>query len=220
MQFGSSSVQLMKVLIVEDHPLVRACVRRDCLAIPDWSIVGECASAAVALVLLAVRQSDLLILDIGLPDDDGFTVAAAARALRPSPAILVLTSYLNEFTLAQCERHRVQGFLDKAHSTEVELGVALRAIEAGHTYFGTAYAAARKDWKADPRAIAKRLSDHEVRILSLIARGLDDREISDKVGAKPTTVRTHRDHIRHKLGVHTTPQLMAFAVQRGFGGIH
>jgi DNA-binding NarL/FixJ family response regulator len=210
----------MKVLIVEDHPLIRACVCRDCRAIPGCSVVGEGASAAVAVALLEAQRPDLLVLDIGLPDDDGFTVAAAARVLRPSPAILVLTSHLNEFTLAQCERHRVQGFLDKAHSTEVEIGAALRALQAGRTYFGAPYVAARRDWKADPRAITKLLSDHEVRILALIARGLDDREIAEKVRAKPTTVRTHRDHIRHKLGVHTTPQLMDFAVRRGFGGIH
>lgn len=210
----------MKVLIVEDHPLIRACVCRDCRAIPGCSVVGECASAAAAVALLEAQRPDLLVLDIGLPDDDGFTVAAAARALHPSPAILVLTSHLNEFALAQCERHRVQGFLAKAHSTEVEIGTALRALQAGRTYFGAAYLAARRDWKADPRAITKLLSDHEVRILALIARGLDDREIAEKVRAKPATVRTHRDRIRHKLGVHTTPQLMDFAVRRGFGAIH
>jgi len=210
----------MKVLIVEDHPLVRACVARNCLAIPAWTVVGECASAAAAVEQLALCKPELLILDIGLPDDDGFTVAAAARSLRPLPAILVLTSYLNEFALAQCERLRVQGFLDKAHSTEDEIGVALRAMQDGRTYFGTAYLAAREDWKADPCAITKCLSDHEVRILSLIARGLDDREIAAKVGVRPNTVRTHRDRIRHKLGVQSTPQLMVLAAQRGYGGIH
>jgi DNA-binding NarL/FixJ family response regulator len=211
----------MKVLIVEDHPLIRACVCRDCRAIPGCSVVGEGASAAVAVALLEAQRPDLLVL--GHRACRMMTASRwprAARVLRPSPAILVLTSHLNEFTLAQCERHRVQGFLDKAHSTEVEIGAALRALQAGRTYFGAPYVAARRDWKADPRAITKLLSDHEVRILALIARGLDDREIAEKVRAKPTTVRTHRDHIRHKLGVHTTPQLMDFAVRRGFGGIH
>jgi DNA-binding NarL/FixJ family response regulator len=129
----------------------------------------------------------------------------------------VISSYVCEYVVARCERLRVAGFLDKGTNNVATLPLAIAALAAGRTSFSPAYVAARTAWHHDPRAVAKRLTDAEQRILPLLAEGRTDAEIAALTGLSEMTVKRHRSDILHRLNLPSTPKLMAHAQARGFG---
>ena len=118
--------------------------------------------------------------------------------------------------VARCERLRVAGFIDKGACNLVTVPAAVAALARGQTSFSPAYLAAKLAWQRDPRAVAKRLTDIQQKILPLIAEGWTDPEIATHIGSADTTVQRHRSDILHRLDLPSTPKLMAFAAARGF----
>jgi DNA-binding NarL/FixJ family response regulator len=158
---------------------------------------------------------DLLILDVQLPDMDGFEVLRSLRRKRALIRTLVISSYFDEYTLCRIDRAAVQGFIDKSTNTVSELSLAISAIEAGSTYFPGPFMEARRAHSRNPVAFDKLLTDREQTILSLVGEPLSDAEIAAQLNLSPETVEKHRFNIMRKLGLRSRAEAARFARRCG-----
>lgn len=206
----------MKLVLVEDHLIIREAIRRMCEAVSGLSVVGETDSGTEAIELILRRRPDLVLLDLGLADLDGFTVAERVRVALPELRILILSGRIDDYTVQRVARLRVQGFIDKSTGNLAGVQGALHALALGQTFFSASFRAFKEARQADPRACVKVLSETEQQVLRWIGRGLSDAEIGHRLGMAPSTAQTHRSNILRKLGLDGTPRLVAFANQSGF----
>jgi len=204
----------MRVMLVDDHALVRAAVRQ-ALTAPDIEVVGEAATADEALIVAPRLRPDLLLLDINLPGSDGLRLLRELGPRLPDTRIVMLTVSASKRDLLEAMRNGAAGYLTKDLGPEA-LQRAVRGIRAGDLPMSRAMAAevvrslagdrrrtAPGKSTADPFA---ELSDREQQVLRHLGDGLTDREIATRLGISPRTVETHVGSILHKLGVKNRAQ--------------
>lgn len=191
-------------------------VIRKCVVQFGHTVAGETDSGKKAVELILATKPDAVVLDLSLPDMDGFNVVDRVLKAIPSVRILVVSSHCDDYTLFRVEKSGVHGFLDKNSNTLETLGEALKSIEEGRIYFSAAFLAAKTARRTDPRSFTKVLSEWERAILSLIGQGLSDEEIGERLSLSHRTVQTHRSNILRKLDIKGTPKLIAFAIEHGF----
>jgi len=196
--------------------MFRDVIRKTCIQQFGHTVVGETHSGIQAVELILKLKPDAVILDLSLPDMDGFNVADRVFAALPHLRILVLSAHCDDYTLFRVEKSGVHGFIDKYSNTVEALRDALISIDAGRTYFSVAFQAAKLARRNDPRSFTKVLTEWERAILSLIGQGLNDEEIGSRLNLSPRTVQTHRSHLLQKLNIKGTPKLIAFAIEHGF----
>lgn len=206
----------MKIVIIEDHLIIREAVRRACIHEFGHEVVGEAEFGAAGVQLVSQLRPDLVILDLGLPDMDGFAVASVIQKAIPTTRIMVLSGLLDDYTVFRVEKAGIHGFVDKNSNTITQVRGALDAIASGRTYFSPAFNMARLARRTDTASFEKVLSESEQEVLSLIGEGLTDEEIGIRLGISPTTAQTHRSNILQKLHIKGTPKLVAFAIRHGF----
>ncbi len=205
----------MKIAIVEDERLFRDVLRKACAADFEQEIVAEAGSGQEALVVVPAAVPDLLVLDINLPDMDGLDLLRQLRRKRALLKALLISSYFDEYTLCRIERAAVQGFIDKSTNTVAELGLAIRAIERGGTYFPSLFTEARRAYNRNPFAFDKILTNREQTILSLVGEPMSDAEIALQLNLSPETVEKHRFNIMRKLGLRSRAESARFARRCG-----
>ena len=204
----------LRVMLVDDHALVRAAVRQ-ALTAPDIEVVGEAATADEALLVAPRLRPDILLLDINLPGSDGLRLLRELGPRLPDMRIVMLTVSASKRDLREAMRNGAAGYLTKDLGPEA-LQRAVRGIRTGDLPMSRAMAAEvvrsmagdrRRPGSAkatgDPLA---ELSDRERQVLHQLAEGLTDREIADRLGISPRTVETHVGSILHKLGVRNRAQ--------------
>ncbi|MFT3829433.1 MAG: response regulator transcription factor [Opitutaceae bacterium] len=210
----------MKILVVEDQTMVRGLVSRVCRDTFPAAEIVEAGNGADALAVCGQLQPDLLLLDLELPDIDGLDLLDelrrhAAAVLR----VLVLSSHTEPFALSRLRSAEIHGFVDKNEQTPETLCAALREVVAGHRYFSATVDRGHAALRADPRAFDKLLSDREQELLRLFGQGLSNDEVAARHGLTPVTARNHRRNIMGKLGIHSTPELIQYAIENGFARI-
>ncbi|MGH2455413.1 MAG: response regulator [Candidatus Limnocylindria bacterium] len=200
----------LRVMLVDDHALVRSAVRQ-ALAAPDIEVVGEAATADEALLLAPQLRPDVLLLDINLPGTDGSHLLRELAPRLPDTKIVMLTISDDRRDLLDAIRNGAAGYLTKDLGPEA-LQRAVRGIRGGDLPMSRAMAAevvrhlagrspaAGGSSGQDGRALAG-LSAREEEVLRLLAEGLTDRQIADRLGISPRTVETHVGSILHKLNV-------------------
>jgi Response regulator containing a CheY-like receiver domain and an HTH DNA-binding domain len=196
--------------------MFRDVIRKVCAHQFGHTVVAETESGERAVELIIEHQPDVVILDLSLPDMDGFNVVDRVFAVTPSVRFLVLSAHCDDYTLFRVEKSGVHGFIDKNSNTIDALQEALTAVAAGRVYFSTAFQQAKLARRMDPRSFTKVLTEWERAILSLIGQGLNDEEIAARLNLSPRTVQTHRSRILRKLDIKGTPKLIAFAIEHGF----
>lgn len=205
----------MKIVLVDDHSLIRDLFR---VWAGDLShdVLGEadCGSEAVGIILN--RRPDLVILDIKLPDFDGFKVIEIVRQAGATCRILLMSGFCDDRTVYLVERARVQGFVYKPSCSSRTLQLALVALSEGRTYFSATFCETQKSRRSDPIAFDKVLSDAEQRMLGLLGKLLTDEEIAAELRISTTTVEKHRFHIRQKLGLPSKTELLRYIRDHGF----
>ncbi len=206
----------MRIVVVEDQAMLCEALRRVCVLGCGYDVVGMAGTGAEAIALIEEFRPDLVVLDIGLPDMDGFAVAEFVRETVPSARILVLTGHLDEWTVFRAEKLRVHGFLDKTSNTTALFCEALAALAAGRTFYSPSYLSARLARSANTASFEKVLSDAEQIVLALVGEGLSDEEIGGRLGIAPTTAQTHRSKILQKLHIKGSAKLVAYAIINGF----
>jgi DNA-binding NarL/FixJ family response regulator len=205
----------MKIAIVEDERLFRDVLRKACETDFGQEIVGEAGSGREALAVVPETVPDLLVLDINLPDMDGLDLLKQLRRKRALLKALLISSYLDEYTLCRIERASVQGFIDKSTNTVAEMGLAIRAIEGGARYFPGRFTEARRAYSRNPFAFDKILTNREQTILSLVGEPMSDAEIALQLNLSPETVEKHRFNIMRKLGLRSRAESARFARRCG-----
>lgn len=206
----------MRIVIVDDHLMFREALRKACTRDFGYEVVWETESGAAAIEKIPEIAPDVVILDLSLPDMDGFNVAEKLLRRSSRLKILVLSSHCDDYTLFRVEKVGVNGFLDKNTNTISALKDALIALSEGRTYFSAVFQNAKLARRADPQSFTKVLSEWECAILSLIGQGMSDEEIGERLNISYRTAQTHRSNIMRKLNVKGTPKLITFAIEHGF----
>lgn len=196
--------------------MFREVLRRVCTTRLKHEVVGETDSGTRAVELILELKPELIVLDLTLPDMDGFNVAERVLAKLPELRILVVSSHCDDYTLFRVEKSGVHGYLDKNSGSIEAMGEAIKALATGRPYFSAAFQEAKVARRNNPSSFLKVLSEWERAILSLIGLGLSDEEIGLRFEISPQTAQKHRSQIMRKLGVKGTPKLIAFAVEHGF----
>ncbi len=206
----------MKITIVEDHEMFREVLRRICVQELRHHIVGEAADGRSAVRMVLATSPHLLLLDLHLPNLDGFGVLTAVQMALPSLRVLVLSSHCDDYTVFHAERAGVHGFVDKNTNTVANLKKAITAVGEGGRYFSEEFRRIKATRQGDPFSFDKVLTDRERIVLALIGEPMDDREIGMQLGLSAETAEKHRFNIQHKLDLHGRVELVRYAQDHGF----
>ena len=198
----------LRVLLVDDHALVRSAIRQ-ALQAPDIDVVGEASNAEEALEIAPMLRPDLLLLDIDLPGLSGIEAVRELAPRLPDTRIVMLTVSTDRRDLLGAMRHGAAGYLTKDLSGEALLR-AVRGIRDGHLPMSRSHAAtvmehlqrtARGGGSASGDELEQLLSQRENEVLRLLAEGLTDREIAGALAISPRTVESHVSSLLRKLRV-------------------
>ncbi|MFU8851769.1 response regulator [Micromonospora sp. SL1-18] len=201
----------LRLILVDDHPVVRAGLRALLGARPDMAVVAEAATADDAVRQSAALRPDVVLMDLQLGNGvDGVAATEHLLALPDPPRVLVLTTYDTEEDIMRAIEAGATGYLLKDCLPE-ELFRAVHAAAAGQTVLSPPVAARLMDRMRGPRTT---LSTREVEILTLLARGHANKEISRRLFISEATVKTHLVHIYTKLGVDSRTAAVHAAVER------
>jgi len=201
-----------RLLLVEDHQMVREGLRALLDAEEDFEVVGEASSAEEALSAFAALSPDVMVVDITLKGLDGVELMRRIREASPEAKLVVLTMHDDPATVGRALRAGASGYVLKG-SGVVGLSEAIRQVMRGQKYLSAEvahYAAAGLRDDGGPDA----LTDREREVLALICEGFTGREIAERLGLRPKTVENHRAHIMEKLGIHTTAGLVRYALSQ------
>ena len=200
-------------MLVDDHPLVRDGLRARLGVVAQIEIVAEAASAEEALAQLAAMEPcpDLALVDVGLRGMNGIELAELMHLQYPHVGVLILSMHANAEYVAKAVRAGVRGYVLKdAPSTEIIAAIA--AIHAGGSFYGTGVPTARLADDGERHALTER----ERRVLVLVAKGCSNKHVARELEISVRTVETHRLSLRRKLGLHTTADLVKYAMERGW----
>ena len=204
----------MKVLIVEDHPIVRNGLRR-LLAAEGELEIREAANGKEALSVFREQRPGLVILDLNLPGIGGLEVIARLKSADPNARILVLSMHDDEIHVTRALHAGAAGYVSK-NAPPDEILEAIRRVAAGHTYLEheiaeeLAFSSVRTSWHP-----LKDLSSRDLEVLRLLAKGCTLPQIADTVGISYKTAANNCSQIKAKLGAATTADLVRLAIQSG-----
>jgi DNA-binding NarL/FixJ family response regulator len=210
----------MRILLADDHTLVRQGLRRILEEQPEWRVVAEAGNGLDAVSLAADLQPDVVILDIGMPKLNGLEAARQIRKKAPEARVLILSMHADEVHVTKAVEAGATGYLVK-DSADRELVNAVTATAEGKSYFSPAAAAvllAEYRRTLAQRGVTDRyelLSDREREVLQLMAEGHSTKAIAAELGVSPATIETHRAHVFEKLDLHSVAEAVLYAVRRG-----
>lgn len=206
---------MTRILVVDDHALVRRGLIELLQRLPDGARFGEAGTAAEAMALVAREPWDVVLLDLGLPDRHGLEVLRDLRAQHPQLPVLILTMFPEDQLALRLLEFGAAGYLTKESAPE-ELLRALDRVLAGHKYLSPVMAQAVADGLggAPPRP-HEQLSHRELEVLRLLAAGRAITTISRQLGLSPKTVTTYRARLLHKLRMRSNAELTYYATQHG-----
>src|SRR3569623_1280724 len=197
----------IRVLLVDDHNLVRAGVKLVLRAFPEICVVGEATSGTQALAMALRLRPDVVVMDLDMPDGDGLTATRRMHECLPELGVLIVTMHSEEDKLLPLLTAGARGYLSKS-AVERDLGDAIRVVASGEVYVRPAVANALAQGlvqsvphRADARSRMELLSKREQAVLILTARGYNGPEIGEQLGITAKTVDTYKQRIEVKLGV-------------------
>jgi DNA-binding NarL/FixJ family response regulator len=207
--------EAVRILLADDHTLVRAGVRRILEAEPGMQVVGEVADGAAALEALQAGPVDVLVLDLSMPGVDGFEVLRRARAEKPGLKVLVLTMHADAEYVARAVQDGADGYLLKDSAVQ-DLVAAIHAVRAGRAYYSPPVQRELSELlrahAAPPRPMDT-LTDREREVLRLVVKGLSTKEIAAQLDISTRTVETHRANLMRKLNIKSVALLTQFAIR-------
>ncbi len=210
----------IRVLLAEDHTIVREGLRLLLESQPDIEVVAEAGSGREAVHLAQEHRPDVVIIDLRMPEMNGLEATRLIRELVPETQVLVLTMYESDEYFFQAIEAGAAGYVLKKAATE-ELVQAVRAVAQGEAFLHPSMARRlleeywqRKQPAASVSGLAA-LSDREREVFMLLAQGLTNQQIAEKLVISPSTVQTHRAHIMEKLGLQTIADLIRYAIRCG-----
>jgi two-component system response regulator NreC len=212
--------KIIRVLLVDDHAIMRDGLRLALSSQSDFEIAGEACDGRTALEQLERNRPDVIVMDIGLPDTDGIVLSGQILARWPAVKIIILSALNDRQHLEDALKVGVAGYILKVNAV-TELVRAIRAVMQRQTFFSpevsTVLAGGYKELLAvDPQAADSALSERELGVLKLIAEGRNTKEIAADLGVSVKTIESHRTRIMAKLNLHSVADLTKYALRKGY----
>ena len=208
----------IRVLLADDHALVRQGFRRILDDAPDIEVVGEAGGGAEAIALDQQLSPDVIVMDMSMPEINGLHAAIDILRRRPDRHVLILSMYDDLQYVKNALAAGVRGYILK-NALETDLLQAVRTVAGGGRFLTTELAAAMEAPPAGPAGEEDerfaQLTAREVQVLRLIAMGRSNREIGTLLGLSANTVAVHRTNLMATLGVHKAAELVLIAVRKG-----
>ncbi|HEY4579799.1 MAG TPA: response regulator transcription factor [Candidatus Acidoferrales bacterium] len=204
---------MIRVLIADDHAIVRAGLRTLLATEPSLELVGEATGGYEALQLALQTRPDILVLDLSMPDLDGIAVTKQLRPQQPNLRILILTIHEDEALLREAIHSGAAGYVLK-RAAEAELISAIRVVSHGDLYVDPSLMRSLLDEKlasASAPPCGQALTPRETEVLQLIVQGYTNRQIGEELNISVRTVEGHRANLSEKLGLHNRVEMVRYA---------
>ncbi|MGW8282048.1 MAG: response regulator [Gemmatimonadota bacterium] len=209
----------IRVLIADDHALVREGIRRVLDEDPGFEVVAEAADGRQAISLVSEREPDVAILDISMPEISGLEAARRLRDERPGLKILILSMHDESEYVMRAVHAGAAGYLLKDDAGPALLREAVRTVHAGDSFFSPVVASRLTEalrggssGSGDPLEL---LTARELEVLQLVASGNSNKQIATALGISRRTVESHRESLMRKIEIHTVAGLTRFALEHG-----
>jgi two-component system, NarL family, response regulator NreC len=209
----------LRILLADDHTVVRQGLRKVLEERPDWEVVAEAGDGREAVRLAEQHKPDVAVIDAAMPLLNGVEATRQITKRAPDTRILILSMHDDEAYVAQALNAGASGYLLK-DSADINLLQAVWDVSQGKSFFSPSIARLVLDDFLRPRGEGlidryESLSDREREVFQLIAEGKVNKEIAGLLGIRLSTVETHRAHIMEKLNVHSAAEIVLYAVRRG-----
>ena len=202
---------MIRVLVADDHKLVREGLKQILAAAPDMEVAGEAADGDQALALAKANDYDLALLDMSMPGLAGIDLIKRLKLAKPALRLLVLSMHGEQQYAARALKAGASGYLTKDSAAEQLLG-AIRKVAAGGVHISDVAAASLVEGGGAPHAA---LSDREFEVLRMLAAGHGPTEIAERLRLSVKTVSTHKARVLEKLGLGSTAELVRYALENG-----
>ncbi len=208
---------MIRVVVADDHAIVRAGIRAVLASAGDIQVVAEAGDGHAAVEAVAAQRPDVLVLDLTMPELNGLEVIARARSTSPRTAVLVLSMHAASEFVRPALRAGARGYVVKGSGLD-DLLRAIRVLAAGGTFLEPRVAAVAEGDEADPHRPSDdldQLTPREREVLQLVAEGHTNKDIGKRLGLSAKTVDVHRTNVMRKLDLHNAQALTRFAIRRG-----
>lgn len=222
---GRNGGQRIRLLLVDDHTLLRQALRMMLEAQDSLEIVGEATNGRDAVDAADRLRPDVVLMDMVMPGLNGIEATRQIVRHTPGARVLILTAYLEDDRLLEALRAGAAGYVVKKSDLD-ELLLAIQSVYRGNTYFSADVSAEiavnevmMQAKQPEPKAGYELLTGREREVLQLIAEGASSKEISTKLAVSEKTVSTHREHIMAKLDLHNVADLTRYAIREGIANL-
>jgi DNA-binding NarL/FixJ family response regulator len=209
----------VKILIVEHFPVIRAGIRNWLADSPEFSVVGEAASADEGLRMVHALQPDLVLLDISMPKKNGYEALIAFKAERENLPVLIISSQPEQFYALEMMNNGADGYFAK-HGSAEELMAAIRTVFSAKSRIGKIRVGAASADERKERPLHEQLTAREYEIFYSICRGEKPSETADKLSLSLTTVSKYRKRVLTKMHVKGVPDLIRYAIYQKIDVFH
>lgn len=203
------------IALADDHKIFREALKLALGTVADLLLVGEAASGAETLAVVAATRPDVLVLDIALPDMNGIEVAKLLKQRFPELGVVALSGYAERMFVEEMLKAGAKAYIVKSAGAD-ELVAAIRLVARGERYMSSD-ALSSMMRGVDPQETPPRsvLSPREQEVLRLLAKGMRSIQVGQELGIAATTVEVHRRNIKEKLGLHSAVDLVRYAIREG-----
>lgn len=216
----------IRILLADDHQVIRTGLKSFLESQRDFAVIAEASNGREAIARALETRPDIVLMDITMPEMDGLQATRQLKKLWPECVILCLTVHEDKFYFMEMLAAGASGYLTKQAASD-ELVAAIHAVAQGHVYLQPALArwlledyqqlASKQEPTDDPEAAVKLevLTERERGVLEMVAQGLTNHQIGEKLELSPKTIARHRERIMSKLNLHTRIELVRFAIRSG-----
>ena len=208
----------VKIFIADDHGVVREALKRFIDSQPDFEVVGEASGGLEVMEKVRLSRPDIVIMDLGMPGLDGVKCTANLLKANPEAKVIALTAHEEASYIKDCLAAGAKGYVLKRSLVE-ELQLALSVVARGGTYLDPLVSVKLQEMLSGPHdttSAASKLSEREIQVATLIARGLSAKEIAKQLNISVKTVETYKARALEKLSVHNRAELVRYALEHGW----